>query len=160
MRATKTWWLLGLAISGILIVGCDATQTKTLIYDNTVDQGDIENNEKPVIHETVHYPGGMVDRRGNLLISTATVPVAGAGPVEVAKAKRAAYVVATRNAGWYLAGVRVGEDGRLRTAENRRAARVSLRGTRERESSYDKSAQRVTAVVEVEFREDLPGQAP
>ena len=99
--------------------------------------------------QVADFPGGVVWRAGDRVLSAAK----GLAPARHAKAelmaKRAAYLVAVRNAGLYLAGWRSDAQGRLQQGSGTVSADLHVTHFREVSSTYDAKTRTATAVVEV-----------
>ena len=100
---------------------------------------------------TVDYPGGQVTCSRGVIRSVGMGKARGAGPRDALMARRAAYLVAVRNAGLFMAGLRVDDEGRTRDDGRRmKVADVKVSDFREVDSSFDPNTR--TAKVTIEIR--------
>jgi hypothetical protein len=102
--------------------------------------------------ETAVYPGGKVHRQNGIVISTGCGRAKSTAPRDILMAKRAAYLVAVRNAGLFLSGIRFGRDGKLSDGSGGRlAAQMIVRDFKEISSSFDPKTRTATATVELKL---------
>lgn len=95
------------------------------------------------------YPGGKVWRQGRRVLSRGRGQARGTRPQDRLLARRAAYLVAVRNAGLYLAGYDADDAGRLRRGQRTIQADLHVKNFREVESSWDPATRTATVTVEV-----------
>ena len=103
--------------------------------------------------ETAHpFPGGAVQHRGDVLTSIANGIAKSKKASDRLMAERAAYLVAIRNAGLYLAGVRVDSNGQLTPATGD-AIPKHLRVTdfQQTAATFDPAALTATVTVEIQL---------
>ena len=101
--------------------------------------------------ESFSFPGGTVQRLGEVMISVGTGMAKSKKGSDRLMAERAAYLIAVRNAGLYLAGVRVNSQGQL-TATTGGAIPRHLRVTDFRQTHAALDPKTLTATVTVEIR--------
>ena len=105
----------------------------------------LRQNFRPVIEKT---PAGRIDWTRGLVTAVGTAKVQGKGAQAVTMAKRAARLLAARNAALLLAGVRAGPGGRF---QNVQAGRIDtdalLVNFRQVHLTYDAKARTVTAKI-------------
>jgi hypothetical protein len=99
--------------------------------------------------EVTIYPGGKVWRQGRRVLSRGMGLARGTRPQDRLMAQRAAYLVAVRNAGLYLAGYDADDAGRLRRGQRTIQADLHVTNFREVESTWDPATRTATVTVEV-----------
>ncbi len=97
------------------------------------------------------YPGGLVTFDNNVIRSVGTGRSSGNSPQNRLAAMRAAYLIAIRNAGLFMSGLRVDANGHARDVGQRMlVANVRVSDFREVDSSFDPATG--TAKVTIEIR--------
>ena len=114
-----------------------------------------ESSPKPAEPPEEKYPGGEVRRVGRKVISVGHGRATGTSPQQKLMARRAAYLIAVRNAGLYLSGLRAGEDGRLLpTKDGAIRASLTVRDFRETASIFDEKTRTATVTIEITIPKD------
>ena len=109
-------------------------------------------NPRPAAPIVATYPGGTVQRVGNVLRSEAMGRARGNSPRDRLMARRAAYLIAVRNAGLFLAGLRSDPGGQLRPGANGTLhANLTVRNFREVASRFDPDTRTAWVTIEVDL---------
>lgn len=149
-------WILIFAL-GAFGTGCADLHTPPAASTPPAPVAAAPARPAPATPAEARYPGGTVTLRGNVLRSSGMGRASGTGPRHKLLAQRAAYLVAVRNAGLFLGGLRSDEAGRLSRHPDRQIeARLTVRNFREVSRVFDPASRTAHVTVEV----DLPPTNP
>jgi hypothetical protein len=145
-----------LMIAAVNVLACEDTTTTRSAPPELPRPAKQESPTPPAVEaepsvqmEAAVYPGGKVHRQNSVVISTGCGRAKSTAPKDILMAKRAAYLVAVRNAGLFLSGIRVGRDGKLSNGSGGRlSAQMTVRDFKEISSSFDPKTRTATTTVE------------